>query len=396
MRLSDRVQSMQFSPIRRFNVYANEAAQQGVRVYRLNIGQPDIQTPECFMEAIRNYDSRVIAYAESGGITELQDAVIDYFGSYGMTYAREDMIITAGGSEALNMIFTSILNYGDEVLIPEPFYTNYHTFITSAGGKVVPITTVAEDGYHYADREKIEKLITDKTKVIACVNPGNPTGTILTEDEIRLVLEIAKEHDLWVIADEVYREFAYDGRKITSFGMFEEYKDRIVIVDSVSKRFSACGARIGFALTGNRELADGLMKLAQGRLCTSTVDQIGAAALYRLDRSYYDEVRAEYENRRNAVYDEIMKIPGAICRKPGGAFYMMVKLPVDDIEDFLMFLLKEYRDNNETVMFAPAQGFYGTPGLGKDELRIAYVLKQEDMVRGARLIAGGLEAYKNR
>lgn len=396
MRLSDRVQSMQFSPIRRFNVYANEAAQQGVKVYKLNIGQPDIQTPECFMEAIRNYDSKVIAYAESGGITELQDAIIDYFRSYGMTYAREDMIITTGGSEALNMIFTSILNYGDEVLIPEPFYTNYHTFITSAGGRVVPVTTVAEDGYHYADREKIEKLITDRTRAIACVNPGNPTGTILTEDEIRLILEIAKEHDLWVVADEVYREFAYDGRKITSFGMFEEYKDRIVIVDSVSKRFSACGARIGFALTKNRELADGLMKLAQGRLCASTIDQIGAAALYRLDSSYYDEVRAEYENRRDAVYEEIMKIPGAICQKPGGAFYMMVKLPVDDIEDFLMFLLKEYRDNNETVMFAPAQGFYGTPGLGKNELRIAYVLKQEDMVKGAQLIAGGLEAYKNR
>lgn len=396
MKLSQRVQSMQFSPIRRFNVYAEEAAQQGTKVYKLNIGQPDIETPECFMEAIRGYDNKVIAYAESGGLIELQDAIIDYFHSYNMNYDRDDIIITTGGSEALNMIFTCILDEGDEVLMPEPFYTNYHTFITSAGGTVVPVTTVAEEGYHYADRDRIISRITDRTKAIVCVNPGNPTGTILTREEMQLILDIAKEYDLWVIADEVYREFAYDGRKITSFGMFDEYADRIVIVDSVSKRFSACGARIGCAVTKNNELSDGLMKLAQGRLCASTIDQVGAAALYRLDKSYYDEIKAEYENRRNAVYDEIMKIPGAICQEPGGSFYMMVKLPVDDIEDFLMFLLKDFRDNNETVMFAPAQGFYGTPGLGKNEFRIAYVLKQEDMVRGAQLIAKGLEAYKNR
>ena len=396
MQLSKRVQSMQFSPIRRFNVYANEAAEHGVKVYRLNIGQPDIKTPECFIEAIRNYNNTVIAYSESQGTSELHDAMIDSFNMYDMKYDRDNIIITTGGSEALNMIFTAILNAGDEVLMPEPFYTNYHTFITSAGGKVVPVTTVAEEGYHYADREKIEKRITDKTKAIVCVNPGNPTGTILTEEEIKLILDIAKENDLWVIADEVYREFAYDSRKITSFGMFEEYSERIVIVDSISKRFSACGARIGCAITKNKELYSGLMKLAQGRLCASTVDQVGAAALYRLDRSYYDNIRDEYESRRDAVYEEIMKIPGAVCRKPGGAFYMTVKLPVEDIEDFLMFLLREYRDNNETVMFAPAQGFYGTEGLGKNELRIAYVLNREDMVRGVQLIAGGLKAYKHR
>ena len=388
MQLSKRVQSMQFSPIRRFNVYANEAAEHGVKVYRLNIGQPDIKTPECFIEAIRNYNNTVIAYSESQGTSELHDAMIDYFNMYDMKYDRDNIIITTGGSEALNMIFTAILNVGDEVLMPEPFYTNYHTFITSAGGKVVPVTTVAEEGYHYADREKIEKRITDKTKAIVCVNPGNPTGTILTEEEIKLILDIAEENDLWVIAD--------DSRKITSFGMFEEYSERIVIVDSISKRFSACGARIGCAITKNKELYSGLMKLAQGRLCASTVDQVGAAALYRLNRSYYDNIRDEYESRRDAVYEEIMKIPGAVCRKPGGAFYMTVKLPVEDIEDFLMFLLREYRDNNETVMFAPAQGFYGTEGLGKNELRIAYVLNREDMVRGVQLIAGGLKAYKNR
>ena len=396
VKLSKRVSEMQFSPIRRFNIFANEAKEQGVKVYRLNIGQPDIETPPCFMEAIKNYDSKVIAYAESGGITELLDAIIDYFKGYAMNYERDNIIITAGGSEALNMVFTSILDAEDEVLIAEPFYTNYHTFISAAGGRLVPVTTAAEEGYHYADRDKIEKVITKKTKAIVCVNPGNPTGTILTEDEIKLILDIAKKHDLWVIADEVYREFAYDGRKITSFGMFDEYADRVIIIDSVSKRFSACGARIGCAVTRNRELYDSLMKLAQGRLCTSTVDQIGAAALYRLDSSYYDKVRAEYESRRDAVYDEVMNIPGAVCRKPGGAFYMTVKLPVDGVEDFLMFLLKDFRDNNETVMFAPAQGFYATPGLGKNEMRIAYVLKKEDMVRGMQLISKGLEAYNSR
>lgn len=246
--------------------------------------------------------------------------MIDYFNMYDMKYDRDNIIITTGGSEALNMIFTAILNVGDEVLMPEPFYTNYHTFITSAGGKVVPVTTVAEEGYHYADREKIEKRITDKTKAIVCVNPGNPTGTILTEEEIKLILDIAEENDLWVIADEVYREFAYDSRKITSFGMFEEYSERIVIVDSISKRFSACGARIGCAITKNKELYSGLMKLAQGRLCASTVDQVGAAALYRLDRSYYDNIRDEYESRRDAVYEEIMKIPWSCMQKTGRSF----------------------------------------------------------------------------
>ena len=306
------------------------------------------------------------------------------------------MIVTTGGSEALNMTFLSILNEGDEVLIAEPFYTNYHTFATSAGGKVVPITTKAEEGYHYAKREQIEPLITEKTRAICCINPGNPTGTVLTMDEMRLIGEIAKEHDLWIIADEVYREFAYDGRQAVSFGQIPEIEDRVIIIDSVSKRFSACGARIGFLISKNTDLISNVMKIAQGRLCVSTVDQVGAAALFRLPASYYEEVKAEYCGRRDVVYEELMKIPGVVCQKPGGAFYMTAKLPVDSIEDFLMFLLTEFDDNGETVMFAPAEGFYATPGLGKDEMRIAYVLKKEDMRRGVELIRLGIEAYNNR
>lgn len=393
MKLSNKVNSMQFSPIRKFNPIGAKAKADGKKVYHLNIGQPDVETPACFMEAIRDYDNKVIAYAESGGVTLLQDAVSDYYKTYDMEINREDMIITTGGSEALNMIFLSILNEGDEVLIGEPFYTNYHTFATAAGGKVVPITTKAEEGYNYANKELIESLITDKTKAIVCINPGNPTGTVLTKDEMKLICEIAEAHDLWVIADEVYREFAYDGREATSFGQLKEYQDRVIIVDSVSKRFSACGARIGMMISKNRELMQNVMKIAQGRLCVSTVDQIGAAALFRLPASYYDEVKAEYCGRRDVVYEEIMKIPGVVCQKPGGAFYLTAKLPVDNIEDFLMFLLTEFEDNGETVMFAPAEGFYATPGLGKDEMRIAYVLNQNDMRRGVELIRLGIEAY---
>lgn len=393
MKLSNKVNSMQFSPIRKFNPIGAKAKADGKKVYHLNIGQPDVETPACFMEAIRDYDNKVIAYAESGGVTLLQDAVSDYYKTYGMEINREDMIITTGGSEALNMIFLSILNEGDEVLIGEPFYTNYHTFATAAGGKVVPITTKAEEGYNYANKELIESLITDKTKAIVCINPGNPTGTVLTKDEMKLICEIAEAHDLWIIADEVYREFAYDGREATSFGQLKEYQDRVIIVDSVSKRFSACGARIGMVISKNTELMQSLMKIAQGRLCVSTVDQIGAAALFRLPKEYYDEVKAEYCGRRDVVYEEIMKIPGVVCQKPGGAFYLTAKLPVDNIEDFLMFLLTEFEDNGETVMFAPAEGFYATPGLGKDEMRIAYVLNQNDMRRGVELIRLGIEAY---
>lgn len=393
MKLTKRVNEMQFSPIRRFNPMGKKAEAEGKKVYHLNIGQPDVETPECFMEAIRNYDSKVIAYAESQGIEPLRSAIVDYMKMYGMDYENEDIIVTMGGSEALTMTFLTILNPGEEVLVPEPFYTNYHTFAKCASGEVAPITTKVEDGYHYADRELIESSITDKTRAIVCLNPGNPTGNVLTMDEMKLICEIAKEHDLWILSDEVYREFAYDGREVTSFGMMKEYEDRIIIIDSVSKRFSACGARVGCAISKNKEFMDGMLKIAQGRLCIPTIDQVGATELFKLPKEYYAEVKAEYVGRRDAAYQELMKIPGVVCQKPGGAFYMTAKLPVDNVEDFLVYLLTEFEDKGETVMFAPAEGFYATPGLGKDEMRIAYVLNQTDMRRAVELIRLGLEAY---
>ena len=396
MEVSKRVAAMQFSPIRRFNTYAFEAEAEGKKVYRLNIGQPDVETPPCYKEAINNYDKKVIAYAESGGVTELLDAMIDYMKMYDMHYERKDLLITDGGSEALTLIFTALLNPGEEALVAEPFYTNYRTFCNQVNGVLVPLTTTAEEGYAWAKRDLIEAAITPNTKAICCISPGNPTGRVLTLDEMKLVGEIAKEHDLWIISDEVYREFAYDDREVTSFGMLEDLADRVILVDSVSKRFSACGARIGAIISKNEEFMSGILKLAQGRLCVPTLEQIGAAALYRMDKSYYDEMREEYCARRDAAYEELMKIPGVVCQKPGGAFYLTAKLPVDNVEDFLMFLLKEFDDNGETVMFAPAEGFYMTPGLGRDEMRIAYVLDRDKMRRGAQLIALGIEAYNKK
>lgn len=396
MDISNRVESMQFSPIRKFNPIAIKAEKAGKKIYHLNIGQPDVETPECFMDAIRNFDEKVIAYAESGGRPELIEAVKDYYKTYDISLESSDIMVTNGGSEALSMTFITLLNEGDEVLVPEPYYTNYSTFALMAGGVVKPVTTSAEDGYFYADAARIEACITPKTKAICCLEPGNPTGNVLTLDEMRVICEVAEKYDLMIIADEVYREFVYDGRTPASFGQLEEYADRVIIIDSVSKRFSACGARIGLCISKNKEFMSGIMKIAQGRLCVSTVDQIGSAALFRLPQSYYDEVKAEYCGRRDVVVEELNKIPGFSATVPGGAFYMTCKLPVDDIEDFLIFLLEEFEDNGESVMFAPAEGFYATPGLGKDEIRIAYVLNQDDMKRGVELIRLGLEAYNKK
>lgn len=396
MELSKRVASMQFSPIRKFNQYAIDAEKQGKKVYHLNIGQPDIKTPECFMNAVRKFNKPVVAYSESAGIDDLLDAIIEYNRIYDIKLQRSDIIAANGASEALSFIFSAILNPGDAAMIAEPYYANYATFCNSVSGRLLPVTTKAEDGYAWADRDLLEAAYSEEAKAICCVNPGNPTGRVLNLEEMRIIGEFAREHDLWIISDEVYREFTYDGRKPASFGQLPEYADRVIMVDSVSKRYSACGARIGAIISKNRDIMNGILKLAQGRLCVPTLEQIGAAALYRLDSGYLDNAREEYEARRNAAYEEISQIPGVVCQKPAGSFYMMVKLPIENAEDFLMFLLTEFNDNGETVMFAPAESFYVTPGKGRDEIRLAYVLKAEDMRRAAELIKLGLQAYKKK
>ena len=397
MKLSDAVNSMQFSPIRRFNPIAAEVEAQGTKIYKLNIGQPDIETPECFMDAIREYTNSTIAYQQSQGDSLLVDAIIDYFKrDYNVEYTEDQIITTNGGSEALTMTFRTILNENDEVIIPEPYYTNYNSFVKSAGGHVNPVKTSSEDGYQYARSGMLETALTAKTKAVVVINPNNPTGQVLADEEMEYIADFAEEHDLWIICDEVYREYVFDGLAPQTFASLDRVADRLIVIDSVSKRFSACGARIGFIACKNEEFMQGIMKLAQMRLCVSTVDQVGAAALFRLPKTYFDEVRQIYQDRRDAAFEEISKIPGVTCVKPKGAFYMTIDLPVDDAEEFLMFMLTEFRDNGETTMFAPAAGFYATEGLGKKEIRIAYVLKEDDMRRACQLIRLGVSAYKKK
>lgn len=385
---------MQDSPIRKFNAMAFSRENAGTHVHWLNIGQPDISTPSCFMDAVRGFDEDVLAYTQSAGWDRLQQAVCDYYELYGVALKPADIIVTTGGSEALSMAVTCILNSGEELMTAEPFYTNYNTFVQAAGGQIAAIPTRAEEGYRYAERERLEAACNDRVRAILCTTPGNPTGCILDHDEMRVIGEFAREHDLWIIADEVYREFCYDGRKPASFGELPEYADRVILIDSVSKRFSACGARIGALISKNEEFIHAAMKLAMGRLRSPTLDQLGAEALYHLPVSYYDDVRREYEQRRDAFYEEIMKDDEIVCKKPGGAFYMTLKLPVENSEDFLRYMLTRFDEDGETVMFTPAEGFYQTPGKGRDEIRIAYVLRSAEMRRAAELLRHGLTVWR--
>lgn len=396
MQLSDKIKGLEESPIRKFNTKALEVEQQGRIIHWLNIGQPDIETPSCFMEAVSGFRETVLAYEQSPGRRSLQQAICRYYHRYHVDLDPDDVLITTGGSEALSMVSTCILNEGDLVMTPEPFYTNYHTFVRAAGGDLLPIPTQPEDGYAYAKMELLEDTFQSNVKAILCSAPGNPTGTTLTHEEMKTICEFAGKHDLWIIADEVYREFCYDGKEPVSFGALSEYRDRLILIDSVSKRFSACGARIGALITKNQDMMHSALKLAQSRLCTATLDQIGAEALYHLPASYFDATREEYQKRRDVFYEEIMKTPGVICKKPGGAFYMTIQLPVDNAEDFLLFMLQEFNDQNETVMFTPAAGFYSNPEQGKNKIRIAYVLCCDELRRSAALLRQGLEAYQKK
>jgi aspartate aminotransferase len=396
MKFSDRITGMQASPIRKLVPYANEAKAKGKKVYHLNIGQPDIATPAGFFEAVRDFREDVLAYSTSSGSNELIDAIRDYYKGYGIDYEREHIIITNGGSEALLFAMIALCDPGDEILVPEPFYTNYNGFGQAVNVAIKPITTRAECGFHLPAVEEIEKVITPKTRAILMSNPGNPTGVVYTDAEIKMLAGLAKKHDLFIISDEVYREFVYDGLQYTSFGTITEIEDRVILIDSVSKRFSACGARIGCISSKNTELMGQVMKLAQGRLCVPTLEQVGAAELYKTPMSYLREVNEEYTLRRNILYKALKEMPGVVCEEPKGAFYVVVKLPVDNAEKFVIWMLKDFDVDGETVMMAPAEGFYATPGLGRDEARLAYVLKEKDLARAMEIMKAGLEAYPGR
>ena len=393
MKFSKRLSSMQESPIRKLAPFATAAKAEGVKVYHLNIGQPDIITPIGFFDAVKNFDKKVLEYAGSQGIPELIEAIRKYYTTYDMNFANEDIIITNGGSEALLFSFMAACDPGDNILIPEPFYTNYNGFAQCLNINVKSVTTVAENGFHLPSKDEILAKIDDKTSAILVVNPGNPTGCVYTKEEVRMIADIAKEKDLWIIADEVYREFVYEGLQYTSFGNMKDVEDRVIIIDSVSKRYSACGARIGSIACKNKKFMAEVMKVCQGRLCVATIEQLGAAALYDTPASYFKEVNDEYRKRRDVLYEELMKADGVICEKPMGAFYIVAKLPVENAEDFVAWTLKEFRRDNETVMCTPAEGFYSTPGLGKNEVRLAYVLKEEDLRRAGQLLKEALEEY---
>lgn len=393
MRYSERIATMQSSPIRKLAPIASSAKAKGIKIYHLNIGQPDIKTPKVFFEAVKNFNNEVLEYAVSPGLPELISSLQQYYTTYNMDFESDEILVTNGGSEALLFALMATCDPKDNILVPEPFYSNYNGFSQSINVNITPITTKAEEGFHLPSKEKIQSLITSKTMAILISNPGNPTGTVYTKKELYMISEIAKENDLWIISDEVYREFVYDGLEYTSFGNIKEVKDRVIIIDSVSKRYSACGARIGSIASKDKTLIAEILKLCQGRLCVSTLDQVGSVELYNTPSSYFTEVNNEYKNRRDVLYNELIKVKGVICKKPAGAFYIVAKLPIENAEDFVIWMLTDFNKDGETVMACPAEDFYATPGLGRDEIRLAYVLKEDDLHKAAIILKEGLEKY---
>ena len=393
MKFSSKIEKCNLSPIRKFYPYQVECAKRGIKIYHLNIGQPDIATPPAYFDAVRDFKLPVLEYAPSPGIPDMIKAVQGYYDRLGIHYENNDIFVTTGGSEALTIALNCILDDGDEIIIPEPFYPNYNTFVKATGATIRPLTTHAEEGYKFAIRERIEPLINEHTRAILFTNPGNPTGTCLTIEQMKMLLDVAVEHDLYLVADEVYREFTYDGEPLHSFGKFDYGQENLILIDSVSKRFSACGARIGCLISRNKDFMANALKYCQARLSVATLDQIAAAALYTVGPDYFEQVRQEYKRRRDTVVRKLHEIPGVICECPRGAFYLMAALPVDNAEKFQLWLLQEFEDHGDTVMFSAGEPFYATEGKGLNEIRIAYVLKQEDLERAMDLLALGIQKY---
>lgn len=394
--ISDRGNIMPESPIRKLVPYAEEAKRKGRKVYHLNIGQPDISTPHNSLEAVKNMEYRVIEYSHSAGKESYRRKLANFYQGIGIDVDHTDMLITTGGSEAIIFAFLSCLNQGDEVIIPEPFYTNYNGFAVSAGIEVKPITTDIEDSFALPPMEEFEKLITPKTKGIVICNPNNPTGYLYSQEELEKLRDIIKKHDLYLFSDEVYREFCYDGLTHYSVMLLKGIENNVIMLDSVSKRYSACGVRIGALVTKNKEVISTALKFAQARLSPPSLGQILGEAALDTPKEYFDEVYNEYIERRNFIVEALNKIDGVFCPVPKGAFYSIVRLPVDDTDEFCKWMLCEFEYENQTVMMAPASGFYSTPGLGKDEVRIAYVLKIEDLRKAMETLEKGLQEYPGR
>lgn len=394
--LSNKAQQMPASPIRKLVPFAESAKSQGKHVIHLNIGQPDIETPIAALEAVKNNELKVLEYSHSAGFESYRKGLTHYYKKFGININHNQLLVTTGGSEALSFTFSTCCNPGDEIIIPEPFYANYNGFAVNAGLKVIPVTASIDDGFALPPIEEFEQKITSKTKAIMICNPANPTGCLYTQEEIKKLSELIRKHDLFLFSDEVYREFCYDGARPFSVLELKGLDDNVVMVDSVSKRYSMCGARIGALITRNQEVLDTAMKFAQARLSPPTYAQIAAEAALQTPDSYFEGVTEEYVKRRDIMVDGLNKIEGVTCPKPKGAFYCVAEFPVDDTEKFCQWLLEDFEHNGDTVMMAPLSGFYATPGLGKKEARIAYVLEEEQLRKAIACLENALKVYPGR
>ncbi|GAA4317971.1 pyridoxal phosphate-dependent aminotransferase [Pontixanthobacter gangjinensis] len=392
-KISNKGLEMPESPIRKLVPFAEAATKKGRKIYQLNIGQPDIKTPEAALDAVRHHDIEVLSYSHSAGFESYREKLAGYYQKTSLPVEKDDIIITTGGSEALLFAMGSITDPNDEVIIPEPFYANYNGFATASGVKIKPIQASIENNFALPPISEFEKLITDKTKAILLCNPGNPTGYLYTKEEVKQLADLALKHDLFIVSDEVYREFAYEGAVHHSIMSIPELANNAIMVDSVSKRYSMCGARIGCLVSKNEEVIATAMKFAQARLSPPTFAQIASEAALDTPQEYFDEVIEEYTYRRNLLVDGLEKIEGVKVAKPKGAFYCIAELPVEDADDFARWLLEEFEDDNETVMVAPAAGFYSTPNTGKNQVRIAYVLKKENLERAIDILEKALKQY---
>lgn len=393
VKFSDRVYDMEYSAIRKLSPFAKEAKARGIEVHHLNIGAPDVETPREFFKAIASYEEKTLAYADSAGLLDLRQAMSDYYKKLGIDFRPNEIVITVGASEALLFCLMAMCNPGDEILTADPYYSNYKTYMDQTGVKINTYPTSHQDAFALPSKEEIVAHLTDKTKAILVCNPANPTGSVCTEKEIRMLIEVAVEHDVFIIADEIYQDFIFDGRKFLSFAEFEEAQDRVVVLDSISKRYSACGARVGAIMSKNQEFVKMILKLATGRLAAPTLEQVGTAALYRMENDYLERVKKEYQERRDLVYNMLSKIPGVKTYKSQGAFYTIAGLPVEDADHFAKWLLTDFSVDNETVVIAPASGFYNEEGRGKNEARIAFAISQEDIKRSLEILEIALDEY---
>lgn len=396
MKISDRADSMPYSPIRKLAPYADAAKRNGVKVYHLNIGQPDIKTPDCALQALKDVDREILEYSPSDGYLSLRTKMVKYYAEYGIYLSPDEIIITAGGSEAVLFAFLACLDPGDEIIVTDPFYANYMAFAISVGAVIKSVKTRIEDGFRLPSVEEFEAKITPRTKAILICNPNNPTGYLYTRKEMQRLRDIVKKHGLFLFSDEVYREFIYTGMPYISAFHLEGIEENVVLFDSVSKRYSECGTRIGCLCTKNKSVHDAVMKFCQARLSPPLLGQIVAEASIDVPKDYLSGVYEEYLDRRNFLIDGLNKIPGVYSPIPMGAFYTMAKLPVDDAEKFCIWCLNEFRWNGATVMMAPASGFYTEPGEGKQEVRIAYVLCKEDLAAALEVLRKALEQYPGR